>query len=54
MSYADGYLGQWEDYLDMMEPAISAVPFLIGDGNHESGAMRHALSRPVLSNSLSR
>ena len=37
VSYADGYLGQWEDYFDMMEPAISKVPFLIGDGNHESG-----------------
>jgi hypothetical protein len=37
LSYADGYLGQWEDYFDMMEPAISKVPFLIGDGNHESG-----------------
>ena len=39
VSYADGYLGQWEDYFDMMEPAISKVPFLIGDGNHESGEL---------------
>ena len=37
MSYSDGYLSVWEDYFDMMEPAISRVPFLIGDGNHESG-----------------
>ena len=37
ISYADGYLGQWEDYLDMMEPLISRIPFLYGDGNHESG-----------------
>ncbi len=47
MSYADGYVGQWEDYLAMMEPAISAVPLLIAEGNHESGraprdALRHA------------
>ena len=37
LSYSDGYLGQWEDYLDMMEPLISMVPFLAGEGNHESG-----------------
>ena len=44
MSYSDGYLSVWEDYFDMMEPAISRVPFLIGDGNHESGGFDVVLS----------
>jgi len=40
MSYADGYLAQWEDWLDMMEPAAARVPLLIGAGNHESVRFR--------------
>jgi len=32
LTYADGYFAQWEEYFDMMEPAISRVPLLSSVG----------------------
>jgi len=49
MSYSDGYLAVWEDWFDMMEPAISKVPLFIGDGNHESGLSQIFSPSPSLS-----
>jgi hypothetical protein len=42
IAYSDGYLAQWEDWLDMMSPAISRVPLLIANGNHDCDWMRGA------------
>ena len=36
LAYADGYLGQWEEWFEMMQAAIARVPLLYNVGNHEA------------------
>lgn len=31
LAYSDGYLGQWEEWLEMMQPAVSRVPLLFSE-----------------------
>ncbi|KAK9834311.1 hypothetical protein WJX81_005574 [Elliptochloris bilobata] len=35
LAYADGYLSDWEQYLDMISGYSSLVPFMTQEGNHE-------------------
>lgn len=35
LSYATGYLGKWETFMDAMEPLCSIIPFMVAQGNHE-------------------
>lgn len=36
VSYAVGALAVWDEFLDMLQPVASAVPFAVGQGNHEA------------------
>ncbi|KAK1437699.1 hypothetical protein QVD17_03495 [Tagetes erecta] len=33
--YANGYLSQWDQFTEQVEPIASAVPYMIASGNHE-------------------
>uniref|UniRef100_A0A0A9ENA2 Purple acid phosphatase n=1 Tax=Arundo donax TaxID=35708 RepID=A0A0A9ENA2_ARUDO len=35
ISYANGYLSQWDQFTSQVEPIASTVPYMIGSGNHE-------------------
>ncbi|XP_049934830.1 probable inactive purple acid phosphatase 27 isoform X3 [Nymphaea colorata] len=35
ISYADGYLSQWDQFTAQIEPIASTVPYMIANGNHE-------------------
>ena len=35
LSYARGYAGVWERWMDLIEPISSRVPYMVGVGNHE-------------------
>ncbi|OVA02151.1 Phosphoesterase domain [Macleaya cordata] len=35
LSYANGYLSQWDQFTSQVEPISSTVPYMIGSGNHE-------------------
>ncbi|CAO2826982.1 unnamed protein product [Amaranthus hypochondriacus] len=35
LSYANGYLSQWDQFTSQVEPIASAVPYMIASGNHE-------------------
>ncbi|KAM0060094.1 putative phosphodiesterase I [Helianthus debilis subsp. tardiflorus] len=35
MSYANGYISQWDQFLAQMEPISSKVPYMVASGNHE-------------------
>ncbi|XP_047310374.1 probable inactive purple acid phosphatase 27 [Impatiens glandulifera] len=35
ISYANGYLSQWDQFTSQIEPVASAVPYMIASGNHE-------------------
>ncbi|KAJ3673854.1 hypothetical protein LUZ60_005846 [Juncus effusus] len=35
LSYANGYLSQWDQFTAQIEPIASSVPYMIGIGNHE-------------------
>ncbi|CAD6269710.1 unnamed protein product [Miscanthus lutarioriparius] len=35
LSYANGYLSQWDQFTEQIEPIASTVPYMIGIGNHE-------------------
>ncbi|KVI06206.1 Iron/zinc purple acid phosphatase-like C-terminal domain-containing protein [Cynara cardunculus var. scolymus] len=35
MSYANGYISQWDQFLAQMEPITSRVPYMVASGNHE-------------------
>ena len=35
VSYARGYLAEWDAYMGQIEPIASAVPYMTGEGNHE-------------------
>ncbi|XP_072951261.1 probable inactive purple acid phosphatase 1 [Typha angustifolia] len=35
ISYANGYLSQWDQFTAQIEPIASSVPYMIGSGNHE-------------------
>ncbi|EEE53480.1 hypothetical protein OsJ_36627 [Oryza sativa Japonica Group] len=35
LSYANGYLSQWDQFTQQIEPIASTVPYMIGSGNHE-------------------
>ncbi|WJX62767.1 polynucleotide adenylyltransferase [Trifolium repens] len=35
ISYANGYLSQWDQFTAQVEPIASAVPYMIASGNHE-------------------
>jgi len=37
LSYATGYLGKWETFMDAMKPLCSIIPFMVAQGNHEQG-----------------
>lgn len=33
--YANGYISQWDQFTEQVEPVASAIPYMIGSGNHE-------------------
>lgn len=35
LSYANGYLSQWDQFTAQIEPIASSVPYMIASGNHE-------------------
>ncbi|KAH0460875.1 hypothetical protein IEQ34_008450 [Dendrobium chrysotoxum] len=35
ITYANGYLSQWDQFTSQIEPISSAVPYMIASGNHE-------------------
>lgn len=35
MSYANGYISQWDQFTEQMEPIASLVPCMVASGNHE-------------------
>ncbi|XP_078447215.1 putative inactive purple acid phosphatase 27 [Wolffia australiana] len=35
MSYANGYLSQWDQFTSQVEPIASTVPYMTASGNHE-------------------
>lgn len=35
ITYSNGYLSQWDQFTAQVEPIASAVPYMIGSGNHE-------------------
>ncbi|KAK7389201.1 hypothetical protein VNO78_24036 [Psophocarpus tetragonolobus] len=35
ITYANGYLSQWDQFTAQVEPIASTVPYMIGSGNHE-------------------
>ncbi|KAL2938460.1 putative inactive purple acid phosphatase 27 [Bienertia sinuspersici] len=35
ITYANGYLSQWDQFTSQVEPIASAVPYMIASGNHE-------------------
>lgn len=35
MSYANGYISQWDQFTAQVEPIASTVPYMIASGNHE-------------------
>ncbi|KAC9391489.1 hypothetical protein E3N88_45913 [Mikania micrantha] len=35
ISYANGYLSQWDQFTSQIEPIASSVPYMIASGNHE-------------------
>ncbi|CAL4905703.1 unnamed protein product [Urochloa decumbens] len=35
LSYANGYLSQWDQFTAQIEPIVSTIPYMIGSGNHE-------------------
>ncbi|KAK4766859.1 hypothetical protein SAY86_014610 [Trapa natans] len=35
ISYANGYISQWDQFTAQVEPIASRVPYMLGSGNHE-------------------
>ncbi|KAI5081659.1 hypothetical protein GOP47_0001402, partial [Adiantum capillus-veneris] len=35
LSYANGYLSQWDQFTELVEPLSSQVPYMVASGNHE-------------------
>ncbi|KAK8923706.1 putative inactive purple acid phosphatase 1 [Platanthera zijinensis] len=35
LSYANGYISQWDQFTAQIEPIASRVPYMVGSGNHE-------------------
>lgn len=35
ITYANGYISQWDQFTAQVEPIASTVPYMIGSGNHE-------------------
>ncbi|CAB4280510.1 unnamed protein product [Prunus armeniaca] len=35
LSYANGYISQWDQFTSQVEPIASTVPYMVGSGNHE-------------------
>ncbi|KAM5571674.1 putative inactive purple acid phosphatase 27 [Rosa sericea] len=35
LSYANGYISQWDQFTAQVEPIASTVPYMVGSGNHE-------------------
>ncbi|XP_030477321.2 probable inactive purple acid phosphatase 27 [Syzygium oleosum] len=35
ITYANGYISQWDQFTSMIEPIASTVPYMIASGNHE-------------------
>ncbi|XP_068651499.1 nucleotide pyrophosphatase/phosphodiesterase-like [Aristolochia californica] len=35
ISYANGYISQWDQFTSQVEPIASSVPYMIASGNHE-------------------
>lgn len=35
ITYANGYISQWDQFTSQVEPIASVVPYMIGSGNHE-------------------
>ncbi|CAN1850679.1 Probable inactive purple acid phosphatase 27 [Linum perenne] len=35
LSYANGYISQWDQFTQMVEPIASTVPYMVASGNHE-------------------
>lgn len=35
LSYANGYISQWDQFTSQVEPIASSVPYMVASGNHE-------------------
>nr|POE75869.1 putative inactive purple acid phosphatase 27 [Quercus suber] len=35
IAYADGYIADWDQFLQQVEPIASTVPYMVASGNHE-------------------
>lgn len=35
LAYANGYLSQWDQFTELVEPLSSQVPYMVASGNHE-------------------
>ncbi|XP_026397922.1 probable inactive purple acid phosphatase 27 isoform X1 [Papaver somniferum] len=35
LPYSNGFLSQWDQFTEMIEPIASAVPYMVASGNHE-------------------
>ncbi|XP_042496060.1 probable inactive purple acid phosphatase 27 [Macadamia integrifolia] len=35
ITYANGYISQWDQFTSQVEPIASTVPYMVGSGNHE-------------------
>ncbi|KAM3704205.1 hypothetical protein ACJW31_04G158000 [Castanea mollissima] len=35
IAYADGYIADWDQFLQQVEPITSTVPYMVASGNHE-------------------
>ncbi|KAM1736922.1 hypothetical protein ACFX12_015221 [Malus domestica] len=35
LTYANGYISQWDQFTAQVEPIASTVPYMVGSGNHE-------------------
>ncbi|KAA8542121.1 hypothetical protein F0562_023273 [Nyssa sinensis] len=38
ITYANGYISQWDQFTSLVEPIASTVPYMIASGNHERDA----------------
>ncbi|KAK7817376.1 putative inactive purple acid phosphatase 27, partial [Quercus suber] len=35
IAYADGYIADWDQFLQQVEPITSTIPYMVASGNHE-------------------
>jgi hypothetical protein len=48
LSYATGFLGKWETFMNAIGPVSSRVPYMVGQGNHEQDWYHRHFAHGVL------